>query len=160
MSVAQPTARRAALSRVRCTPSIQTADADRGWHVVDARGQVLGRMASQIAQVLRGKHKPTFTPHSDTGDFVIVINAAEVELTGKKREDKLYYRHSGYPGGIRSVTAGRLLETHPERVIERAVRGMLPKTRLGRKLLGKLHVYAGPEHKHAAQKPEALELRR
>lgn len=162
MASAQPTARArpAALSRVRVTRSTRTEDALRRWYLIDARGQVLGRMASQIAQVLRGKLKPEFTPHSDTGDFVIVINASEVVLTGKKREDKVYHRHTGYPGGIRSVTAGRLLETHPERVVERAVEGMLPRTRLGRKLLGKLKVYGGPKHPHAAQKPEPLEVRR
>ena len=156
MSLAETARPRAALSRVASTRSIRTEDADRRWYVVDARGQILGRMASRIATVPRGKHKPIFTPHADTGDFVIVINAREVALTGKKREDKVYHRHSGYPGGLRSVTAGRLLETHPERVVERAVRGMLPKTRLGRKLLMKLRVYAGPEHPHEAQKPEPL----
>ena len=160
MSLAETARPRAALSRVASTRSIRTEDADRRWYVVDARGQILGRMASRIATVLRGKHKPIFTPHADTGDFVIVINAREVALTGKKREDKVYHRHSGYPGSIRSVTAGRLLETHPERVVERAVEGMLPRTRLGRKLLGKLRVYGGPKHPHAAQKPEPLEVRR
>ena len=154
----QPKAHRAQLARIRSTRSTATQDADRSWYVVDARDQTLGRLASQVAQVLRGKHKPIFTPHADTGDFVIVVNASEVKLTGRKREDKLYYRHSGYPGGIRSVTAGRLLETHPERVVERAVQGMLPKPRLGRKLFSKLRVYGGADHPHAAQKPEPLEL--
>jgi large subunit ribosomal protein L13 len=126
--------------------------------LIDAKGKVLGRLASQVAIILRGKHKPTFTPHVDCGDFVVVVNAAEVELTGRKRENKVYYRYTGYPGGIRSVTAGRLLETRPERVIESAVRGMLPKGPLGRRMLRKLKVYARAEHPHAAQKPERLEI--
>jgi large subunit ribosomal protein L13 len=115
---------------------------------MDADGQVLGRLATEVAGLLHGKHKPTFTPHVDNGDFVIVVNAAKVALTGRKLENKVYYRHSGYPGGIKSITAGRLLERYPERVIEAAVRGMLPKGPLGRRMLRKLKVYGGPEHPH------------
>ena len=126
--------------------------------MVDASGQVLGRLASRIASVLRGKHKPTYTPHVDDGDFVIVVNASKVVLTGRKLEQKIYYRHSGYPGALRAVTAGRLLETKPERVLETAVRGMLPKGPLGRQMRRKLKVYAGPDHSHAAQKPRPLEI--
>ncbi|MFQ5692400.1 MAG: 50S ribosomal protein L13 [Nitrospinota bacterium] len=130
----------------------------RKWYVVDASGQVLGRLATRIATVLRGKHKPVYTPHVDGGDHVIVINAERVVLTGRKLKDKVYYRHSGYPGGIKSESAGDVLRTHPERLIERAVRGMLPKNRLGRAMLKKLKVYAGAEHKHEAQQPQPLEL--
>ena len=144
----------AASIRTRFTRSVTAREVDRAWLVVDARDQVLGRLASEVATRLRGKHKPFYTSHVDCGDFVIVINASLVRLTGRKREQKLYWRHSGYPGSIRSVTAGRLLETYPARVIENAVRGMLPKTRLGRQMLKKLKVYPGAEHPHAAQKPE------
>jgi large subunit ribosomal protein L13 len=120
---------------------------------------VLGRLSTRIATVLRGKHKPIFTPHVDTGDFVVVVNAEKVRLTGRKAEQKVYYRHTGHPGGIKSTTAGkRLAGAHPERVLEDAVRGMLPKNALGRQMLGNLKVYAGPEHPHAAQKPEAFPL--
>lgn len=146
------------ITPVRLTRSMRPQDVERVWFVVDAKGKILGRMASQVAQVLRGKHKPTFTPHVDGGDFVVIVNAAQVELSGRKREGKIYHRHTGFPGGIRSITAGRLLETRPERAIEHAVRGMLPKGRLGRRMLRKLRVYAGPEHPHAAQKPERLEI--
>ena len=142
----------------RPTQSARPADVERAWYVVDAGGKVLGRVATQVATVLRGKHKPIFTPHVDTGDFVIVINAGGVELTGRKRENKIYYRHTGYTGGIRQVTAGRLLETHPERVFEAAVRGMLPRGPLGRRMFKKLKVYGGPKHPHAAQKPEPMEI--
>lgn len=128
------------------------------WHVVDATDVVLGRLASQVATLLRGKHKPTFAPHVDGGDFVIVINAEKVALTGNKRADKLAYRHSGYPGGLRAVPIGDLLAKKPERVVEQAVRGMLPKTSLGRAQLRKLRVYAGPEHPHEAQKPQPFEI--
>jgi large subunit ribosomal protein L13 len=129
------------------------------WYVVDAADQVLGRMATRIASVLRGKHRALFTPHADAGDFVIVVNAEKVALTGRKREQKTYYRHTGYTGHVRSVSAGQLLEgPHADRVVRSAVRGMLPKNALGRKLLRKLKVYAGPEHPHAAQKPEELRL--
>ena len=123
------------------------------WHVIDATDVVLGRLAAQVATLLRGKHKATFAPHVDGGDFVVVINASKVALTGNKRTSKLAYRHSGYPGGLRAVVVGDLLEKRPERVIETAVRGMLPKTTLGRNQLRKLKVYAGPEHPHTAQKP-------
>ena len=128
------------------------------WYVVDAEGKVLGRLASKIAAVLRGKHKPYFSPHLDTGDYVIVVNADKVRVTGRKLEQKIYRHHTGYPGGLREVPLEELLRKHPERVIERAVWGMLPHNRLGRKLLRKLKVYAGPEHRHHAQKPEPLEI--
>jgi large subunit ribosomal protein L13 len=133
-------------------------DRERSWHVVDAEGKTLGRLATQIANVLRGKRKPTYTPHVDVGDFVIVVNAEKVAVTGDKREKKLYWRHSGYPGGIRSRTLGDLLEKRPEEVIRRAVKGMLPRNRLARQQLRKLKVYAGPDHPHQAQKPEQLEI--
>jgi large subunit ribosomal protein L13 len=135
------------------TFSPKAGDVDRQWHVIDASDVVLGRLASQVAILLRGKHKPVFAPHLDTGDFVIVVNAAKVALTGTKLENKRAYRHSGYPGGIRSVTYSELLAKHPERVVEKAVRGMLPKNSLGRSTLRKLKVYAGPDHPHQAQKP-------
>lgn len=128
------------------------------WYVVDANDVVLGRLAAQVATLLRGKHKATFAPHVDGGDFVVVINASKVALTGNKRMTKLAYRHSGYPGGLRATPIGELLEKRPERVIETAVRGMLPKTTLGRAQLRKLKVYAGPEHPHAAQKPQTFEI--
>ncbi|MBS4914308.1 MAG: 50S ribosomal protein L13 [Veillonella sp.] len=131
---------------------------ERKWYVVDAEGKTLGRLAAEVAKVLRGKNKPTFTPHVDTGDHVIVINAEKVRLTGKKLTQKTYFRHSGYPGGSTFVTAGNMLEKHPERVVEMAVRGMLPKNKLGAQIYRKLNVYAGPEHPHAAQKPEVLEF--
>jgi large subunit ribosomal protein L13 len=133
-------------------------DRERSWYVVDADGKTLGRLATQIADVLRGKRKPTYTPHVDVGDFVIVVNAEKIAVTGDKREKKLYWRHSGYPGGIRSRTLGDLLEKRPEEVIRRAVKGMLPRNRLARAQLRKLKVYAGPEHPHQAQKPETLEI--
>lgn len=133
-------------------------DITREWYVVDATDQVLGRLASQVAMRLRGKHKPIFTPHLDTGDFIIVINADKVRLSGRKLDQKLYHRHSGYPGGITSLNARRLLATHPERLLTFAVRGMLPKNRLGRRLLKKLKVYAGPSHPHQAQQPQPLTL--
>jgi large subunit ribosomal protein L13 len=134
------------------------ATRERNWLVVDATGQTLGRLATRIADALRGKRKPEFTPHVDTGDFVIVVNAEKVTVSGKKREQKLYHRHSGYPGGLRARTLGDLLERRPEEVIRLAVRGMLPRTRLGRAQLRKLKVYAGPDHPHAAQKPEPMEV--
>ncbi len=133
-------------------------DRERGWQIVDAEGKTLGRLATQIANVLRGKNKPTYTPHVDVGDFVIVVNAEKIAVTGDKREKKLYWRHSGYPGGIRSRTLGDLLEKRPEEVIRKAVKGMLPRNRLARQQLRKLKVYAGPEHPHQAQKPEQLEI--
>jgi len=131
---------------------------DRRWYVVDARGKVLGRLATRVAMVLRGKQKPQFTPHVDTGDFVIIVNAQKVLLTGKKLRQKIYYRSSGYPGGLKATTAGTMLKTHPERVIQHAVRGMLPKTKLGDALYRKLKVYAGEKHPHEAQKPVPLEV--
>lgn len=140
------------------TASISTEDADRQWLVVDAQDKVLGRLATEIASRLRGKHKPSYTPHADTGDFVIVLNASKVRVTGNKSTDKQYYRHSGYPGGIKSVNFAKLRESHPERVIETAVKGMLPKNPLGRAMFRKLKVYSGSEHPHAAQQPTALEL--
>jgi large subunit ribosomal protein L13 len=129
---------------------------ERGWWVIDAEGQPLGRLASRIATVLRGKNKPTFTPHVDVGDFVIVVNAKKVLLTGRKLEQKNYVRHSGEPGGFRSESYGHLIERKPELPIQKAVKGMLPKNILGRELLTKLKVYAGPDHPHAAQKPQPL----
>jgi len=125
---------------------------------VDAEGRIVGRIATQIANILRGKHKPTFTPHVDGGDFVVVVNAAKVRLSGRKLEDKIYYRHSGYPGGVRQTTAGRVLRQRPERVLRSAVVGMLPKNRLGRRLATKLKIYRGANHPHAAQQPERLAL--
>jgi large subunit ribosomal protein L13 len=133
-------------------------DVERTWHVIDATDVVLGRLATQVATLLRGKHKATFAPHMDNGDFVIVINADKVALTGNKRETKLAYRHSGYPGGLRSVTYAELLEKRPERAIEKAVRGMLPKNSLAAQQLSKLKVYTGSEHPHAAQQPKPFEI--
>ena len=135
------------------TFSPKAADIQRQWHVIDASDVVLGRLASHVAILLRGKHKPIFAPHLDTGDFVIVVNAAKVALTGNKLADKRLYRHSGYPGGIRSDSYEELLAKHPERLVENAVRGMLPKNTLGRNMLRKLKVYAGPDHPHQAQQP-------
>lgn len=129
---------------------------ERKWYVVDAEGQTLGRLCSQIAAVLRGKNKPVYTPHVDTGDFVIVVNADKIKVTGKKLDQKIYYRHSDFVGGMTETTLKELLDKHPERAIEFAVKGMLPKGPLGRAMGKKLHVYAGPEHNHAAQKPEVL----
>ncbi len=134
------------------------ADRERNWIVVDAAGKTLGRLATQLADLLRGKRKPTYTPHVDVGDFVVVVNAEKIRVTGDKLAAKRYYRHSGYPGGLRSRTLGEMLERRPEEVIRRAVRGMLPRNRLGRKQLTKLKVYAGPDHPHAAQKPQPLEI--
>ena len=134
------------------------ADRERNWLVVDAEGKTLGRLATQLADLLRGKRKPEYTPHVDVGDFVVVINAEKIRVTGNKLADKRYYRHSGYPGGLKSRTLGDMLERRPEEVIRKAVRGMLPRNRLGRKQLTKLKVYAGPDHPHAAQKPQPLEI--
>jgi large subunit ribosomal protein L13 len=133
-------------------------DVQRTWYVIDATDVVLGRLATHVATLLRGKHKATFAPHVDGGDFVIVINAEKIALTGSKRENKLAYTHSGYPGGLRATTYSDLIEKHPERVIEKAVRGMLPKTSLARQQLSKLKVYAGAEHPHAAQQPKPFEI--
>lgn len=131
---------------------------ERKWYVVDAEGKTLGRLCSEIAKVLRGKNKPIFTPHADTGDYVIVVNAEKVAVTGKKLEQKVYYHHSDYVGGMKETTLKEMLAKHPERVIELGVKGMLPKGPLGRQMYKKLFVYAGPDHKHAAQQPEALEF--
>lgn len=131
---------------------------EREWLVVDAEGQTLGRLASRIAAILRGKHKPEFSPAVDVGDFVVVVNAEKIRVTGRKMQQKMYYRHSGYPGGLREMTLADQLERHPTRVIKLAVRGMLPRNRLGRKMLKKLKVYAGPDHPHQAQQPKPLEL--
>jgi large subunit ribosomal protein L13 len=139
------------------TFSARTQDIEREWLVVDAEGQTLGRLASRIATILRGKHKPIYTPHVDCGDYVVVVNADRVHVTGKKLDQKVYYRHSGYPGGLKQIALRRQLERHPERVIEAAVRGMLPKNRLGRKMFKKLKVYAGPAHPHEAQQPRSLD---
>jgi len=131
---------------------------ERGWFVVNAEGKVLGRLASQVARVLRGKHKPTFSPHIDTGDFVVVVNARKVALTGRKLKDKKYYHHTGYPGGIREARAEKVLALKPAEMIRTAVKGMLPKTSLGRQMIRKLKVYAGSNHPHEAQKPVSLEI--
>jgi large subunit ribosomal protein L13 len=140
------------------TFSPKTTEIERAWYVVDADGLVLGRLASSVASVLRGKHRPYFAPHVDTGDHVIVVNADKVVLTSDKAGAKMAYRHSGYPGGLRSTSYAELLADQPAELVRRAVRGMLPKNSLGRRMLGKLNVYAGPEHPHAAQKPQPLEL--
>jgi large subunit ribosomal protein L13 len=134
------------------------ADRQRNWLVVDAAGQTLGRLATQIADTLRGKRKPVYTPHCDVGDFVIVVNAEKIEVTGNKRADKRYYRHSGYPGGLKVRTFEEMLARRPEEIIRKAVRGMMPRNRLARKQLTKLKVYAGPDHPHAAQQPRPMEL--
>jgi len=131
---------------------------ERGWFVVNAEGKILGRLASQVARVLRGKHKPTFSPHVDTGDFVVVVNARKVALTGRKLKDKKYYHHTGYPGGIREARAEKMLALKPAETIRTAVKGMLPKTSLGRQMIRKLKVYAGSNHPHEAQKPVSLEI--
>lgn len=133
-------------------------DIEKRWHLIDASGLVLGRLASRVASILRGKDKPLFTPHLDVGDFVVVINAEKVRLTGKKLDDKIYYHHTGYPGGLRSITAGKLLKNKPEEVIKKAVWGMLPKGRLGRSMIKKLKVYRGEDHPHKAQRPEPLSI--
>ena len=132
---------------------------ERKWYVVDAEGKTLGRLASEVASILRGKHKPTFTPHVDTGDHVIILNASKIELTGKKLTDKIYYRHSMHPGGLKTRTANEMRTNYPESMLELAIKGMLPKNSLGRQMFKKLHVYAGSEHTHQAQQPEVYELR-
>jgi len=143
---------------VQKTRMFKKEEIEKKWYVVDAKGKTLGRLASRIAHVLMGKHKPEYTPHVDTGDYVIVVNADKVVLTGKKLDQKLYYRHSGYPGGLKIISARQMLQKHPERVIYLAVKRMLPKTALGRKMLKKLKVYASPDHPHSAQTPEPLEI--
>ena len=141
------------------TKSVSADQVERRWYVVDAEDLILGRLATRVASVLRGKHKPSFTPHADTGDHVIVVNAEKVALSGRKREQKTYYRHSGHMGGVKSVTADKLLSSaHSDRVVRSAVRGMLPGNTLGRQMLSKLRVYSGPDHPHASQKPEELPL--
>jgi len=138
------------------TVSTKPADVTRDWFVVDAEGKTLGRMASEIARLLRGKHKPEYTPHVDTGDYIIVVNAEKVRVTGNKARDKMYYRHTGYPGGLRSMSFEKMVAHAPERTVEFAVKGMLPKGPLGRAMYSKLKVYAGTEHPHQAQQPQAL----
>lgn len=144
---------------MRTTFMANDATVERKWFVVDAEGERLGRLSTEIASILRGKHKPTYTPHVDTGDNVIIVNADKIELTGNKLNAKMYYNHSGYTGGMRERNAAEMKATQPEKMIELAIKGMLPKGPLGRKMITKLHVYRGPEHKNQAQKPEALELR-
>jgi large subunit ribosomal protein L13 len=140
------------------TFSAKSQDIKREWFVVDAKEKTLGRIATEIARRLRGKHKPEYTPHVDTGDYVIVVNASKVCVTGKKRSDKVYHRHTGYIGNLKSINFDKLKKKAPERIIEKAVKGMMPKNPLGRDMLRKLKVYAGPEHKHAAQQPKVLEI--
>ncbi|MGZ5369050.1 50S ribosomal protein L13 [Aeromicrobium sp.] len=140
------------------TYSPKPADINHQWHIIDAEDVVLGRLAVQVATLLRGKHKPTFAPHMDGGDFVVVVNAEKVALSGNKRTDKLAYRHSGYPGGLKSIAIGDLLEKDARKAIEKAVWGMIPKNRLGRQMIKKLKVYTGPEHPHAAQQPQPFEI--
>jgi large subunit ribosomal protein L13 len=157
LSLAASRATVARLVRAMKTYTAKPTDRDRNWLVVDASGQTLGRLATQIADTLRGKRKPTYTPHIDTGDFVVVVNAEKIRVTGNKLADKRYYRHSGYPGGLKSRTLQEMLDRRPEEVIRLAVKGMLPRNRLARKQLTKLKVYAGPEHPHAAQQPQPME---
>ena len=136
----------------------KTAEIERDWYVIDAEGQTLGRLASRIAPILKGKHKPIYTPHLDCGDFVVIVNAEKVHVTGRKLDQKLYHHHSGYPGGLSSITLRDQLVKHPERVLHAAVKGMLPKNKLGRRMIKKLKVYAGDSHPHQAQQPKSLEL--
>ncbi|EIT84023.1 50S ribosomal protein L13 [Fictibacillus enclensis] len=144
---------------MRTTFMAKASEVERKWLLIDAEGKTLGRLASEVAAILRGKHKPTFTPHVDTGDHVILINAEKIHLTGKKLSDKIYYRHTGHPGGLRTRTALEMRTTRSEQMLELAIKGMLPKNSLGRQMIKKLHVYAGAEHQHQAQKPEKYELR-
>ncbi|PAF12537.1 50S ribosomal protein L13 [Shouchella clausii] len=144
---------------MRTTYMAKPNEVERKWYVVDAEGQTLGRLASEVASILRGKHKPIFTPHVDTGDHVIILNASKIHLTGNKLQDKIYYRHTNHPGGLKQTKAQDMRANKPERMLELAIKGMLPKNTLGRKQGMKLHVYAGSEHNHHAQKPEAYELR-
>ena len=143
---------------MRKTYSAKAEEIERNWYVVDAEGKTLGRLATEVAKILRGKHKPIYTPHVDCGDYVIIINAEKIRVTGNRLDQKIYYRHSGYIGGLKEVPLRTMLERHPERVLQLAVKGMLPKNRLGRKMFKKLKVYASPDHPHAAQKPQVLEL--
>src|SRR6476619_3556115 len=144
---------------MRTTYMAKPNEVERKWYVVDAEGQTLGRLSSEVASILRGKHKPTFTPHVDTGDHVIILNASKIQLTGNKLHDKIYYRHSLHPGGLKSRTALQMRTNYSERMLELAIKGMLPKNSLGRQMFRKLHVYAGSEHPHQAQQPEVYELR-
>ena len=140
------------------TYSPKPGEITRAWHVIDATDVVLGRLATHAATLLRGKHKPTYAPHMDTGDFVVIVNAEKIAVSGTKRDDKFVYRHSGYPGGLKQRTVGEMIEKHPDRLVEKAIKGMLPKNRLGRAMAKKLKVYAGPDHPHTAQKPAAFEI--
>ena len=140
------------------TFSAKPAEVKRDWYIIDATGKTLGRMASEIASRLRGKHKPEYTPHIDTGDYIVVVNADKVHVTGKKFTDKVYYKHTGFPGGIRSMTFEKMMERSPEKIISIAVKGMLPKNPLGRAMFRKLKIYAGPDHRHHAQQPQTLDL--
>ncbi len=140
------------------TYATKASDIVRKWYVVDAQDKTLGRLASQVARVLMGKHKPIFSPNMDTGDFVVIVNAEKIRVTGRKLTDKMYYHHSGYPGGIKSASLEQMLERHPDRVLRLAIKNMLPHNKLGRNMIRKLKVYAGPEHPHEAQQPEKLEL--
>jgi large subunit ribosomal protein L13 len=142
------------------TVSAKKENIDRKWFLVDAQNQILGRLSAQVAAILKGKHKTIYTPHVDTGDFVVIINAEKIQLTGKKLENKVYYHHTGYPGGLKAATAEKLLQEKPEEVIYTAVKGMLPKNPLGRAMLKKIKIYAGPMHPHEAQSPEVLEIKR
>ncbi|EKU48898.1 50S ribosomal protein L13 [Staphylococcus massiliensis] len=144
---------------MRQTFMANESNIERKWYVIDAKGQTLGRLSSEVASILRGKNKVTYTPHVDCGDYVIIINAGEIEFTGNKEQDKIYYRHSNHPGGLKSITAGELRRTNPERLLETSIKGMLPGTKLGDKQGKKLFVYGGAEHPHAAQQPENYELR-
>ncbi len=146
-------------AKLQTTFTPTPTDIDRAWYVMDAADVPLGRLASEVAQILRGKHKPTYAPHVDGGDFVVVVNAAKVHVSGNKEIEKVYFRHSGFPGGLRAETLSEVRETHPERLVEIAVRGMLPKNRLGRQMLRKLKVHAGPDHPHVSQRPEPLALK-
>ncbi|MEE9397142.1 MAG: 50S ribosomal protein L13 [Methylococcales bacterium] len=140
------------------TFSAKPAEVKRSWFVVDAEGKTLGRLSAQIAHRLRGKHKPEYTPNVDTGDYIVVVNAEKVRVTGNKEKDKIYYHHTGYIGNMKSISLGKMRKTHPERIIEKAVKGMMPRNSLGRAMYKKLKVYAGPEHKHQSQQPELLEI--
>jgi len=143
---------------VRKTYTAKAEEIERTWYVVDAEGKTLGRLATEVARILRGKHKPIYTPHVDTGDFVIIVNADKVRVTGKRLDQKMYYRHSGYMGGLKETSLRTMLDRHPERVLQLAVKGMMPKNPLGRQMYRKLKVYATPDHPHAAQKPQPLEI--
>ena len=140
------------------TFSAKPQDIRRQWHLVDATDKTLGRLATEVAFRLRGKHKPEYTPHVDTGDYIVIVNAEKIKVTGKKMEDKIYHHHTGYIGNLKSIPLNKLMEDHPERALEKAVKGMMPKNKLGRAMYKKLHVYAGPEHPHAAQQPAALDI--